>query len=94
MCSRASLTLQETRSIHDSMNIPKIDFISLILWIRNNVDSDQLALIHQNQFDLDLHCFLKCVYVLEINIGTGPTLKKNLQFPTYPAIYLPTQNFL
>ena len=25
---RASLTLQETRSIHDSMNIPKIEFIS------------------------------------------------------------------
>ena len=24
----ASLTLQETRSIHDSMNIPKIEFIS------------------------------------------------------------------
>ena len=27
---RASLTLQETRSIHDSMNIPKIEFISYI----------------------------------------------------------------
>ena len=26
---KASLTLQETRSIHDSMNIPKIEFISL-----------------------------------------------------------------
>ena len=26
--SKASLTLQETRSIHDSMNIPKIEFIS------------------------------------------------------------------
>ena len=25
-----SLTLQETRSIHDSMNIPKIEFISYI----------------------------------------------------------------
>ena len=25
---RASLTLQETRSIHDSMNLPKIEFIS------------------------------------------------------------------
>ena len=25
---RALLTLQETRSIHDSMNIPKIEFIS------------------------------------------------------------------
>ena len=25
---RASLTLQETRSIHDSMNIPKIEFVS------------------------------------------------------------------
>ena len=25
---RASLTLQESRSIHDSMNIPKIAFIS------------------------------------------------------------------
>ena len=25
---RASLTLRETRSIHDSMNIPKIEFIS------------------------------------------------------------------
>ena len=24
---QASLTLQETRSIHDSMNIPKIEFI-------------------------------------------------------------------
>ena len=27
---RASLTLQETRSIHDSMNIPKIEFIAYI----------------------------------------------------------------
>ena len=25
---QASLTLQETQSIHDSMNIPKIEFIS------------------------------------------------------------------
>ena len=25
---QASLTLQETRSIHDSMNIPKFEFIS------------------------------------------------------------------
>ena len=25
---RASFTLQETRSIHDSMNIPKMEFIS------------------------------------------------------------------
>ena len=25
---RASLTLHETRSIHDSMNLPKIEFIS------------------------------------------------------------------
>ena len=29
MFIRASLTLQETRSIHDSMNLPKIEFISL-----------------------------------------------------------------
>ena len=27
---RASLTLQETRSIHDSMNLPKIEFIANI----------------------------------------------------------------
>ena len=27
---RASLTLQETRRIHDSMNIPKIEFIAYI----------------------------------------------------------------
>ena len=27
---RASLTLHETRSIHDSMNIPKIEFITYI----------------------------------------------------------------
>ena len=27
---RASLTYQETRSIHDSMNIPNIEFISLV----------------------------------------------------------------
>ena len=27
---RASLTLQETRIIHDSMNIPKIEFIAYI----------------------------------------------------------------
>ena len=26
----ASLTLQETQSIHDSRNLPKIEFISLI----------------------------------------------------------------
>ena len=28
---RASLTLQETRSIHDSVNLPKIEFISYTL---------------------------------------------------------------
>ena len=28
---RASLTLRETRSIHDIMNIPKIEFISLVI---------------------------------------------------------------
>ena len=28
--SRASLTLQETQSIHDSMNGPKIEFIAYI----------------------------------------------------------------
>ena len=29
-CSGFTLTLQETRSIHDSMNIPKIEFIAYI----------------------------------------------------------------
>ena len=29
---RASLTLHETRSIHDSMNLPKIEFISYVNW--------------------------------------------------------------
>ena len=28
-----TLTLQETRSIHDSMNIPKIDFIAYIYYL-------------------------------------------------------------
>ena len=28
--SNFTLTLQETRSIHDSMNLPKIEFISYI----------------------------------------------------------------
>ena len=29
-CKGFTLTLQETRSIHDSMNIPKIEFIAYI----------------------------------------------------------------
>ena len=29
-CKESELILQETRSIHDSMNIPKIEFIAYI----------------------------------------------------------------
>ena len=43
--NRAALTLQETRSIHDSMNLPKIEFIAYIEIIYNLGDKPILCLI-------------------------------------------------
>ena len=59
---RASLTLQETRNIHDSMNIPKIEKESGCMRKKTykqklcNRESDLEAFFLQEQSDLGPHC--------------------------------------
>ena len=38
--ARFTLTLQETRSLRDSMNLPKIEFIAYIYILRGSVKND------------------------------------------------------
>ena len=43
---QASIILQETQSIHDSMNIPRIEFISKIKAMNNSKGTDRAAMSH------------------------------------------------
>ena len=47
---QASLTLQDTRSIHDSMNLPKNEFIfkCIMSVIKNDMTTPSIALYHVN----------------------------------------------
>ena len=51
-----TLTLQETRSIHDSMNIPKIEFITYIY-----------ILYYQSSINFQLSPYLAISRYLELN---------------------------
>ena len=49
-----TLTLQETRSIHDSMNIPKIEFIAYIYILQSKLFITSLVITEYSISDIDL----------------------------------------
>ena len=59
-----TLTLQETRIIHDSMNLPKIEFITYILYCLSSINV---------QLSYNLAVFLDILNYTNGGLGTAKT---------------------
>ena len=75
---QASLTLQETQSIHDSMNIPKIKFIFLIISVTISADMSETKKLWKN-IEPHLKKALQTLYLREVSSSQWERYQQELE---------------